>query len=227
LANKGHCVSEKTRKKISESHQGMKMPEGTGRKISIANKGKHYFIPKETREKMSERMMGNQRFLGMTHSKENRRKMSIARKGRTLSENGKRNISISKLKQWQNPEYRKRQLKAIIAGSHTKPNKSEKKLRRGLNHLFPGEYKYVGDGSILIGYKNPDFINVNSQKKIIELFGDYWHGEERTGRTKRQEENQRIKHFAKYGYKTLIIWESELENIKQLKEKLLKFQNVK
>ncbi len=55
------------------------------------------------------------------------------------------------------------------------------------------------------------------------MFGNYWHGEERTGRTRKQEENQRIKHFAKYGYKTLIIWEYKLKNTKKLERKILQF----
>ena len=93
--------------------------------------------------------------------------------------------------------------------------------------MFPGEYKFVGDGKIWIGYKNPDFINVNGQKKIIELFGDYWHSVGRTGRTKQQEENQRINHFAKYGFKVLIVWERELKNIPKLKKKLIRFHNQK
>lgn len=109
---------------------------------------------------------------------------------------------------------------------HNKLTKPERRLRNRLNCLFPGEYKFVGDGTIFIDYKCPDFININGQKKIIEMFGDYWHGEERTGRTKVQEKNQRIKHFAKYGFKTLIVWESELKNILQLKEKLIKFQRT-
>lgn len=114
-------------------------------------------------------------------------------------------------------------LTAILTGSRTRPTKPEKRLRKGLNILFPGEYKYVGDGTTFIGGKCPDFININGQKKIIEMFGNYWHSEEKIGRTKQQEENQRIKHFAKYGFKTLIVWENELKNIKQLKKKLLRF----
>lgn len=96
-------------------------------------------------------------------------------------------------------------------------------MRNRLSKLFPNEYKYVGNGSILIGFKNPDFINVKGQKKIIELFGDYWHSKKKTGRTKKQEEFQRVKHFAKYGYKTLIVWESELRDIIVLKKKLIEF----
>ena len=54
-------------------------------------------------------------------------------------------------------------------------NKSEKLLDNILQQLFSKEYKFVGDGQVIIGWFNPDFININGQKKIIELYGDYWH----------------------------------------------------
>lgn len=192
---------------------------------------------------------------GKHHSKESKRKMrkghtmpkdfgEILRRAKTGRKHSKKHPSTkhskkhimpkgfgerqSKLrkKSWQNPEYREKTLKAMFAARDSRPTKPEKKLRRGLNKLFPGEYKYVGDGSIFIGYKNPDFININGQKKVIEMFGNYWHSEEVTGRTKQQEENQRIRHFAKYGFKTLIVWERELLNIQRLKRKLIRFDGI-
>ena len=53
---KGKHHSEETRKKLSESHKGYKMPEEQKRKIGIAHKGNQYakgFIhSEETRKKM-------------------------------------------------------------------------------------------------------------------------------------------------------------------------------
>ena len=51
------------------------------------------------------------------------------------------------------------------------------------------------------GGKNPDFINTNGEKKLIEYAGRYWH----TG----EEMDKRTELFAKYGFKTLIIWDNE------------------
>ena len=170
-----------------------------------------------------------------TDSKSTRKKLSKARKGITKeinpnlirSKEYKRKKSIAQQRKWDDIKYRKKQLKAICASRILRilPNAPERRLRNGLNKMFPGEYKYVGDGSFTIGYKNPDFVNINGQKRIIELFGDYWHSKKMTGKTKKQEENQRVKHFAKCGYKTLIVWEHELKNIKQLKRKLKEFHN--
>jgi G:T-mismatch repair DNA endonuclease (very short patch repair protein) len=66
---------------------------------------------------------------------------------------------------------------------------------------------------------------VNGQKKIIELFGDYWHGKERTGKNKKGVEKERINCFAKYGYQTLIIWEHELKDINIVINKIVEFNN--
>ncbi|MEK0338471.1 MAG: hypothetical protein QQN41_13665, partial [Nitrosopumilus sp.] len=93
----------------------------------------------------------------------------------------------------------------------------------------PNEYKFVGKGEFIIGGKCPDFINVNGQKKIVEMFGDFWHGNKYRflalgdSLSKKEHGQQRIKHFAKYGYKTLIIWEHELQNENKLKRKIVNF----
>lgn len=52
-------------------------------------------------------------------------------------------------------------------GRTLKPNKPELVLITILNNLFPNEYKYVGDYQFWIDGKNPDFMNVNGQKKLI------------------------------------------------------------
>ena len=164
------------------------------------NKG----LTKEIDERVAKSAERNR---GSNRSKETCKKMSIVGK-----------------KRWQDPEWREKQLKAIFAGMYIKPTKPEKLLDKLLQELFPNEWRYIGDGSLLIGYKNPDFVNVNGQKKIIEMNGDYWHSEELTGRTKIEEEQQRIDHFAQYGYQTLIIWEHELDDRTELEERLLQFQ---
>lgn len=129
---------------------------------------------------------------------------------------------------WRDPKWREKQLKAILKGLNLSPNKPEKFLTKLLQELFPNQWKYTGDGtnkdSIVAG-KCPDFINVE-QKKIIEFNGNYWHGQERTGRTKKEEEQQRVDLFAQEGYQTLIIWEHELKDINLLEEKIIKFHNM-
>lgn len=94
----------------------------------------------------------------------------------------------------------KKMLKAVCAA----PNKKEQYLYWILQEIFPNEYKFVGDGSVIIGGYCPDFINTNGQKKLIEHFGDYWH--------KGDDEGNRIFQFKLFGFDTLIIWEHELDD---------------
>lgn len=125
------------------------------------------------------------------------------------------------------PGVRERHLKAVFKGLKLRPTKPEKLLDKLLQRLFPNQWKYVGDGSFIVGYRNPDFVNVNGQKKIIEMFGDYWHSKKVTGIFNEQHEQERIDRFAKYGYQTLIIWQHELENIDSIVDKIQEFHNKK
>lgn len=123
------------------------------------------------------------------------------------------------MKQWGNEISRNILVSRIIKGLKLKQNQLESKLNLLLNNILPGEYKYVGDGEIIIGGFNPDFINCNGKKKIIELYGDYWH------KTMKylERDPRRIKAYKKYGYKTLIIWEKELKDIEKVKNRVLFF----
>ncbi len=66
-------------------------------------------------------------------------------------------------------------------------------------------YKYVGDGSFIIGYKNPDFVNIDGKKICMEVANRFHH----QGDWK----EKRIEHFAKYGWKCLVLFEDEIDNI--------------
>jgi hypothetical protein len=103
-----------------------------------------------------------------------------------------------------------------------KPNKPEKRMSNLLNILFPKEYKYTGDFKFWVENFNPDFINVNGQKKIIEVYG-YYH----TLEDSKKRDKIRLKTYKKYGYNTLVVWISELRDIKKISNRLLEFHNAK
>lgn len=74
------------------------------------------------------------------------------------------------------------------------------------------------DGSIG-GYKNPDFVvcvsedsdhPYRSATKVVECFGDYWHGESKTGMSKEDHERNTIEAYAEVGLDCLVIWESDI-----------------
>jgi len=145
--------------------------------------------------------------------RETRKKMSNARKDKKFPKTSKTMKLL-----WKNQEYRDNQIKLISKGWAKVPNKPEKNMSIILNKIYPNQYKYVGNRKLFLDGLCPDFVNLKD-KKIIELYGDYWHKRvEHIIRDKR-----RIKTYKKYGYKTLIIWEHELKNLDKLINKLIKF----
>ena len=94
--------------------------------------------------------------------------------------------------------------------------------------------------------KNPDFIIVNPEYVdlinddirnfnkillehykyiigIIEHFGDYWHSEKVTGKPNNEHELEVINFYKLFNKKCLIIWEHELNNIENVKQKINQF----
>lgn len=130
-----------------------------------------------------------------------------------------RNEQLEILKKKNNdPELQKKRFKALMR----KPNKPEKILIQ-LMEKNDLPYKYVGDGEVIIGRKNPDFINCNGQKKIIELFGDYWHDNSNLHWNRTEFGTKAI--YSQYGFKTLIIWENELNDIDKVLKSIKKFES--
>uniref|UniRef100_A0A6M3KKP2 DUF559 domain-containing protein n=1 Tax=viral metagenome TaxID=1070528 RepID=A0A6M3KKP2_9ZZZZ len=76
-------------------------------------------------------------------------------------------------------------------------------------------FKYVGNGEVWLGNRNPDFINTNGKKQVIELFGIYWHPVFDVA--KKQE------HYRQYGFQSLVIWEDELEKPEKVLAKIRHF----
>ena len=114
-------------------------------------------------------------------------------------------------KQWGSPKKKDETLRRLARAQNRKPNKPEQVVLHLLNELYPDDWMYVGDGRLVIEGRNPDFVNCNGKKLIIEVFGDYWHGER--ARCYEETEDGRIALFERYGYKTLVIWESELKDV--------------
>jgi G:T-mismatch repair DNA endonuclease (very short patch repair protein) len=223
ITETGKIVSEETKIKQRNARLGKKAynykPENhiletryceckCDRTFECAINSKKRYLPghnancqtKETLEKKSKSMVG--KFVGEksplfnTHpSKETRKKSSDSHKGNHLSEKS--------LKKW-------------AKSCKLKPNKAEQKLDFILQEIAPNEFKLnVRANVMILGGKIPDFVNINGQKKVIELYGDYWH--------KGQDINVRIDYFKQLGWDTLIIWEKELKDIENLKLKILEF----
>lgn len=173
--------------------------------LSQALKGRTYSL--ETIDKMSKSHRGiSPGNKGKKASLEIRRKISLAQKGKKRGNvpiNVRHKIAESLKKKWQNKEYRELALKKIISANMKKPTKPEVRLGQIIEEVCPSQYKYVGNGVCIIGGKIPDFLNVNGQKKVIEMYGTYWH--------RNHNPQDRINHFKDYGYDCLIIWQHELK----------------
>lgn len=221
--------SEKTVKRLTglfgdkNPHYGKKHSEETKKKMSFLMKNKKN--PMKNSEYVMKNRLSN---IGKKISSETRIKMSDAKKGNKNHFYHKTHTQISKdkIRKKVKELYKDNNfLKKYSRSLTKKPNKLESLIMTLLDKFLPKHYEFVGDYSFWIDGKNPDFIN-KQKNHLIELFGDYWHSEKITGKSKQTEENERIQHFKKNGYKTLIIWEGELSDIEQVIHKILNFERV-
>ncbi len=213
--------TEETKDKMSKTHTGKTLSEEHKENIGIST-NKRYEDPKE-RMKHSRKGEANP-FYGKTHSDEQKEKWCKERNGRILTEEHKINIGIGMMGKespmkgktfseewkkeksdsmkllWKTKEYQDKQKISL----DIKPNKLELFFDDILNEYLPKQYEFVGDYSYFIGNKNPDFVN-KKEKKVIEVFGDYWHRDDNP--------DKRAEYFSKYGYECLIIWENEFSNL--------------
>ena len=187
---KGKKFSKEICKRMSDAHMGKPLSEKHCKSIGIASK--------KTWKNKTEK-----------ERKEWRRKIGEGNKGKIISKEVRLRHSKIMKQLWKDPEHAK---KCLVFDS---PNKCELKLLSILESIYPGEWKFVGDGQVVIDGKCPDFININGQKKIVELFGEFFH--------EKHEEDQRIKCFEPFGYETLVIWVKELSATKRLKQKIRNF----
>lgn len=109
------------------------------------------------------------------------------------------------------------------------PNKIEQQV----DELSPAQVIYAGDGSYWIRHKggskarNPDFVvlkpeqleayrggmDLNSLRTsaVIEVFGDYWHGPEKTGASRGAHKHAVETFYGRAGIVCLVLWESEIK----------------
>lgn len=182
---RGKPLTPQHRKKLSESHKGREVTEETRARLSKSLRG--HKVTEETRKKISEKHKGKH-FSPRTELKI----------GNKLSEETKKKIGEKSKQMWENPEYKEKTIKAILKGLIKRPTSLEIQMINLIQkHSLP--FKYTGNGQVIINYRNPDFIECNGRKLIIETANPYHH-------KRGVYEKDRAKIFAKYGYKTLVLW---------------------
>lgn len=163
--------------------------------------GKHHL--EETKEKIRKtriekglNKLENNPFYGKHHTEKNKKLMGDITKNNWNNPN-----SI-----YNNKEYQEKRIKAVIKGLIKRPTSFEQKII-----LLCSKYKlpfvYTGDGRVLIGYKNPDFVN-EKDKIIIEVFLNYF--KIRDFGSIENYIDVRGKYFIKRGYKVIFIREEEI-----------------
>lgn len=213
IARKKWIFSLETKQKISESQKGKIISEECRRKISEANKGCIAWNKglKGTQKSNSGSFgVGHipwhkgKDYSGMTgkhHSEETIKKMSKTKKGKVFSEEHKRKLGNSKRGIKLTSEHIRKVLRRRI------PTSLEIKFQEIINkNGLP--YKFVGDGSFMIGRKNPDFININNKKIAIEVYARFHklkHAE-----TIEQWKEDRKEFFAEYGWELMFFDETEV-----------------
>lgn len=110
------------------------------------------------------------------------------------------------------PEWHQARLAKALATCRAQPTKPERWLIDFFaRHKLP--FEYVGDGQLWIGQLNPDFASTDTTKRLVEMFGCYWHGCAKCFPGSNSHGiplNQRLSTFKKYGYDTLVIWQHEM-----------------
>jgi len=169
-------------------------------------------LPRETREKMAKAKRGekNPNF-GKKRSDEIKRKISESLTGRKFSEDRKRKISEVLKGKHHSEQTRKKMSNARkhrkFSTHHTKPELIFEAICKKRNLPF----KYTGDGSFWIENINPDFIECNGKKIVVEIFGDYWHSPLlRNTVSYNQTYEGRKKILKKYGWRLIVFWGSDL-----------------
>jgi very-short-patch-repair endonuclease len=184
--NKGLPISDEVRKRISATEKaiGHQPSDEARRKAIEVNRSRPRSL--EHRHKLSIALKGHKMSL------ESRAKMSKSHKGVPLSQSHKIALTRATFKTCR----------------ERRPTKPEYVLGEIIEKVCPQEYKYTGNGVVVIGYNNPDFTNVNGQKKVIEMFGDYWH--------RNQNPQDKIDKYAQFGFSCLVIWEKEVKNTPEI-----------
>ncbi len=156
-------------------------------------------------------------------------RLKISLRGRNHPKFGKKlpkeQIERSRLT-WRLNKQDIKQSKRMINGGAIKARNGNKKYRITKPEKIVIEiiinnkinFNYVGDGKVNIGGFNPDFID-EKQKKIIEVNGKYWHSLEEN----KLKDIRKYNLYKKLGYQLLVIWDYELNDLKNVTNKIINF----
>jgi len=158
--------------------------------------------------------------------KELARKIGDANRGKTGWSAGltkENNVSLEKLsksiKKYHDSlptEERDRQLAKRLSAACQRPNKFEFNCMSKLKELYGNNFKYTGDGSMVVNHRSADAYS-EGLKTVALFHGIYWHlkklGLDVTEENKRLVEQADSMAFSSAGYKVIFIWEDNVDNV--------------
>ena len=209
LANTGRKFSEESRKKMSLSQKGKKLSDTAKKNISEAKKGK--------KNPMYGKKGKDNPFFGRHHTEEVRKQKSI------------------QSKEFANrPEVKEAQREVLRKSRHNqvKPNKQELKIKKILTESKIEFSMFVNVKYSHLQHEADFLIKPN---KIIEFNGTYSHADPRkykpgdkiwskVAKDIWKKEKIMLDKLKKQDYKTLVIWEMDLEkDTENIVKKILKF----
>ena len=203
----GHKHKPDSKIKMSQSRTGQKRSIAACAHISILLKNRWSNEDFRNRLKKKLKEVNNTPEAKLRHSRRAKKVMS--------NPQIRENIRNKEREYWKNPEYRNRIVKLTMAAMTKRPNKPETLLNNILQKHFPNTWIYNGfaGGGIIINGLVPDFVSINGEKKVIEVFGDYFHNPTKRKLPYRKTEQGRIEQLHDFGYECLVIWEHELKEI--------------
>ena len=228
-------VSHSVSKKISNSKIGKERLD----MIGDSNPSKRADVKKKIGLATSKALTGrpnpnHSKFMKQFLETEEGRKIALDglheawKNSQTVSANKKRSEScrVSTTKYWNevDEETKKKRILPLISSRFhiQKPNGLERRIISLIEACgFP--FEYVGDGTVIIDQKSPDFMDTLDNHLLIEALGCYWHGCPEHYPDKKRWERlcHKLGVYNDNGFEVLWIWEHETDEI--VKEKIFNF----
>lgn len=141
-------------------------------------------------------------------SPEVREKISQANTGRRRSAESRRRMSTAQRRPETRAKHRENILRRYAEGRYGgRPSFPECLMMWVLAAFLPDKFRYSGDRSFWVGEKttgirNPDFVSMNGEKTVLEVFGRRWHVN--------SDMRKALRFYQQYGYRCVVVWEDEL-----------------
>lgn len=153
---------------------------------------------------------------GLSPTDETKQKIREARARQVITEEIRKKMSLNNARYWKGKVKSERHLRKIMSAWNIKPNKVEQRLI-DIIHKYSLPFKYVGDGKVILGGLNPDFINTDGSKQLVEIFGRAFHDPKFPRRVRipsiAGQESYRKAVYASLGFDCLVMWDDEMKQL--------------